>query len=213
MDILLGIITIGSIALLGAMSPGPDFAIVSKNTLCHGKKAGLYTAFGVGGGFFIHIAYTLAGIGLVIAQSIVLFSIVKYIGAAYLLYLGIQLLRTKRNDTIETRANDIGIHKSTMSNKEAFRQGILANVLNPKVTLFFLSVFTQVIDPSTHFFIQLGYGIETALIVTLWFSLVVLMLSHTQVQKVFQQWKWYIEKMLGSVLVFLGVRLAFSSQE
>jgi RhtB (resistance to homoserine/threonine) family protein len=211
MDIILGIITIGSIALLGAMSPGPDFAIVSKNTLFHGKKAGLYTALGVGGGFFVHITYTLAGIGLIIAQSIVLFSIVKYIGAAYLLYLGIQLLRTKKNSAVETQVNDIDIH--TMSNKEAFRQGILVNVLNPKVTLFFLSVFTQVIDPSTHFFIQLGYGIETALIVTLWFSLVVLILSHEHVQKVFQQWKWNIEKALGSVLIFLSVQLAFSSQE
>jgi RhtB (resistance to homoserine/threonine) family protein len=211
MDIILGMFTVGSVALLGAMSPGPDFAIVSKNTLCHGRRAGIYTALGVGCGFFVHIAYTLFGIGLIIAQSILLFSAMKYIGALYLLYLGIQLLKTKKN-TLRESEEDFSKTKR-IKNREAFHQGILANVLNPKVTLFFLSVFTQVIEPSTNIFIQLGYGVETAIIVTGWFSLIVFTLSHKHIQGIFNKWKWYIEKILGSVLVALGVKLVFSTRE
>lgn len=104
MEFLLPFVTIGIISLLAAMSPGPDFAVVTKNSLFGSRTTGLYTAVGVGLGIFLHVGYSLVGIGLVISQSIFIFSIIKYVGAAYLLYLGYQLLKVKKERMSDTRS-------------------------------------------------------------------------------------------------------------
>ncbi len=133
MEFLTPFVTVGAVGLLAAMSPGPDFAVVTKNSLFGSRRAGLFTAIGVGLGIFLHVAYSLVGIGLIISQSIALFSIIKYIGAAYLFYLGYQLLRAKRAEdgVIETNVG------ATTSPWRALREGFLTNAFNPKATLFF----------------------------------------------------------------------------
>lgn len=143
MELLLSCITIGLISLLAAMSPGPDFAVVMKNSLFGSRRLGLVTAVGVGLGILLHVTYSLVGIGLLISQSIILFSIIKYIGALYLFYLAYQLLKQKKPEKVEESTEK----QITPSPAAAFWEGLLTNALNPKVTLFFLSIFTQVIDP------------------------------------------------------------------
>jgi len=137
MELLLSFATVGIVSLLAAMTPGPDFAVVTKNSLLGSRKAGLFTAIGVGLGIFLHVAYSLVGIGFIISQSIIIFSIIKYIGAVYLFYLGCKLLKAKRDSDTQIEQ----VQKTAISPFKALREGFLTNALNPKATLFFLSVF------------------------------------------------------------------------
>lgn len=191
------------------MSPGPDFAVVTKNSLFGSRTVGLFTAIGVGLGIFLHVAYSLVGIGVIISQSILVFSIIKYIGAAYLLYLGYQLLRAKKETKEEVQTEN----KFTMSPVAALREGFFTNALNPKATLFFLSVFTQVIDPQTPLAIQALLGAEVAVIVGLWFVLLTLLITYGPVKGLFSKIHYYLMKVMGGALVLLGIKLALETKQ
>lgn len=210
MELLFSFIAIGVIGLLAAMSPGPDFAVVVKNSLLYSRRAALFTSLGIGLGIFVHVAYSLVGIGFVISQSIVLFSIIKFLGAGYLIYLGIQLLSSKAAGT------DMSVTKQAENNEisdaAALRQGFLTNALNPKATLFFLSVFTQVIDPSTTLIVQGLYGAEIAVIVYLWFTALTFVLTMPVAKKVFSRLQRYVAKVMGGALIFLGIKVALAAR-
>lgn len=212
MELLFGFVTIGMIGLLGAMSPGPDFAVVTKNSLLHSRKIGVYTALGVGVGILVHVAYSLVGIGFIISRSVLLFSVIKFVGAGYLVYLGYQLLRSKRED-LNMGETKRAVDNTLISPSTAFKNGFFTNALNPKATIFFLSVFTQVIDPHTALFIQFAYGLEIAVIVGAWFSVLAYFLSTTVVQKRFIRIKHYFERATGAILILLGIKVALSSQK
>lgn len=209
MEYLASALTIGIIALLAAMSPGPDFIVVVKNSL-NSRRIGLMTAFGVGLGILVHVTYSLLGIGLIISQSILLFSIIKYIGAAYLLYLGIQLIRTKRNPPKEIRVTE---NREKISSLRALKEGFITNALNPKATLFFLGIFTQVIGPKTPLVIQGMYGLEIAIIVEVWFSILVFFLTTTPMRTRFSQIQYYLSKAMGAMLIAFGIKLALQHQK
>jgi len=204
MELLFGFLTIGTIAILGAVSPGPDFAVVAKNSLLMSRKIGMWTALGVGTGIFVHVIYSLIGIGLIISKSILLFTIIKYAGALYLIYLGIQLLRSKKNELVIT------LEGENKTSTEAFWEGFLTNALNPKASLFFLGVFTQVVDPSTPFLVQIMYGLEIAAIVGCWFILLAHLLTIGHVQKRLSKISHHINRAMGGILVLLGLKVALS---
>ena len=208
MEYLLGAITIGIVALLAAMSPGPDFAVVTKNSILHARRAGIWTALGVGCGIFVHVAYSLVGIGLIISQSILLFSIIKYIGATYLLYLGWQLLRAKKHDAAFPGKQS---HKTPISAVAAFREGFLTNALNPKATLFFLSIFTLIITSGTPLVVRALYGVEIAFIVGVWFVLLAYFLNISYVRNTFSRVQHYFERGMGAILIALGIKVALST--
>ena len=136
-------LTVALIHLLAVASPGPDFAIVVRESVAHGRRAGTWTALGVGAGIFVHVAYSLLGIGLIVSQSIMLFNALKWAAAAYLLYIGIKALRAKPADPVAAEASLMAGERSP---RGAFVTGFVTNGLNPKATLFFLSLFTVVIN-------------------------------------------------------------------
>lgn len=210
MEYLGEFITIGLIGFLGAMSPGPDFIIVTKNSLMYSRKVGVYTAIGVGIGILVHVAYSLVGIGVVVSQSILLYSIIKYLGAAYLIYLGVKALITRPKT-----AKEMHLKKSshTISKLQGFKNGFFTNSLNPKATVFFLSVFTQVIEPTTPTIIQAIYGLEIAVVVGIWFIVISMIFSNTFLKKKITAVQSRIEKALGAVLVLLGIKIAISGKE
>lgn len=212
MDMIFGFIAVGAIGLLGAMSPGPDFVVVVKNSLLSSRKAGFFTAIGVGLGMLVHVTYTLIGIGVIVSQSLLLFSFIKYAGAAYLIYLGIGLLRTKKSEG-ETLLIQAREKCGEIPTRRAFWNGFLTNALNPKVTVFFLSIFTQVIKPATPLFIQAVYGIEIATIVFAWFAALTYLLTLTHVKTVFGRFHYYISKTMGGLLIAIGIKVALEAQQ
>lgn len=201
------------IAFLGALAPGPDFIIVTFHSLKYGRKAGFYTALGVGLGCLVHITYCVAGIGYIVMQSVLLFNILKYVGAAYLVYIGIRALLAKSsclsNMGSDKYRSEQDNHFSSVS---VLKKGFLVNALNPKATLFFVSVFSQVINTQTPWVIQVSYGLEMALIGLVWFCLLSIILTTPKLKAQLNKAQKVIDKLLGGFLVALGLKIATISQ-
>lgn len=201
--------TIVVVHLLAVASPGPDFAMVLRQSVISGRRTALYTSLGIGAGILVHVIYCLLGLGLVISRSIVLFNLVKLIGAAYLIYVGWQSLRAR-----PAALNEIDQMQSPtqLSARRAFRIGFLTNVLNPKATLFFLSLFSLVIKPQTPLVVQFGYGLYMALATAVWFCALSVFLTRPTVRGFFHRFGHWAEKTMGAVLVALGIKLALTSR-
>ena len=198
--------TIGLLMLLSAMLPGPDFALVTKNTLLHSRRSGMFTSLGIGCALMIHISYCALGLAIVISNSLLLFNFVKYIGAGYLLYLGVTALLAKTSAPENCISQSVST-KSKQSALTAFRQGFLCNLFNPKVTLFFLALFTVIIKPDASKLWLMFFAVEMFLIVTSWFCVVTVILSHPPVAKLLQRVEKYISKAVGMFLIGFGVVL------
>lgn len=208
MPMITQLFTIGLLVLLSAMLPGPDFAIVTKNTILHSRRAGIFTSIGISSACLIHITYCMLGLAIVISESLWLFNIIKYIGAAYLIYLGITSLISKEVAHNPTAAQKT-VQKARLTDFAAFRQGFLCNLLNPKATLFFLALFTVIIKPGTFGSWGIIIPIELFIIITLWFFCLTILLSHPRVLRILTRIEKYIAKILGVFLVGFGVALAF----
>lgn len=208
MDLLVTFGGIAMVALLAAMSPGPDFLVVAKNSISHSRKIGMYTALGVALGCCVHVGYVLVGLGFVISRSVLLFSVIKFAGAVYLVYLGVMLMTSKEESEVHV-AQEASSQKSSY---EAFKEGLLTNVLNPKATLFFLSVFSQFVSPALPISVRASLGLETVAVVGLWFVVLAAVLTHPSVRKVIARVQNSVLKFMGAALVLLGVKLASSQQ-
>jgi RhtB (resistance to homoserine/threonine) family protein len=205
MEYMPAIITVATVHLLAVMSPGPDFIMTMRNSLVYSRRSGIYSAVGLGLGILVHVTYCLAGIALIISQSILLFTIIKYLGAAYLLYIGIKSLRAKPNDQSEIINNN---PSQDMSKFQAIRSGFITNATNPKATLFFLSLFTLVIQPSTPFGIKMIMGVEMMIATALWFSIIAILVSHRVIRHQITYFQHYVERFMGGVLILFGIKLA-----
>lgn len=198
------------IHLLAVMSPGPDFAVVVKNSLAHGRKQGVVTALGITVGILAHLTYSFLGLGFLIAKSILIFSIVKYCGAVYLLWIGIQALRSKQN--VDDAVTQNHVEQAPVSPSQAFKEGLLTNLLNPKATLFFVGIFTQFITPETSL---AWYGAVTIGIVfnqAWWFSSVALVFSLSALRGKTQGIRIWLDRTMGAVLIALGLKVALSQK-
>ena len=155
------ILTVAVIHLLAVMSPGPDFIMIMRNSLKYSRRTGVYSAIGLGLGILLHVTYCLAGVALLISRSLVLFSIIKFIGAGYLIYIGYKSLRAAPAKTHFENSTNTGLDLSPL---KAIRVGFITNATNPKATLFFLSLFTLVIRPETPLWVKLFMGGEMSVV-------------------------------------------------
>ncbi len=190
------------------VSPGANFAILVQNTLTHGKRIGFCIAIGVAMGTAFYVFCALFGIKLLlaIASSRWLFTALKLVGAAYLAYLGVRTLLARH-----ARMLDSSLEVGHMSRSEAVRIGLFSQLSNPKAVLFFLGLFTQVIDFHTPFLIKLGYGAWMCVATLCWFAFVVWLLSFLNVRERLREWLYWIGKAFGAMLIFLAVVLALYS--
>lgn len=197
------IISVTSLILLALISPGPDFAIIVRNSLIYSRKIALFTALGIALGILVHVSYTLLGAGILIAETPWVFTFFKYIGAGYLLYIGYKGLRAKKHSL------DFGslTSKKDMSALAALRSGFLTNALNPKAMLFFISLFSVVVSPDTPFIIMLLYAVIIFASTLIWFSCVAFFLSGKRTREYFSSIGYIIERITGGLLLLLGIRL------
>ncbi len=195
-------LVIVGITVLVALSPGPDMVIVMRNTIVGGRGAGLQTSIGILTGNLVHISYCVVGIGWLISQSIVAFSILKYAGAAYLTYLGIMSFRSNGTSL------DVNDAPGKTPNKTWFLQGFINNVLNPKGALFFLGVFTMVITPGTSVGVTLLLiGVMMFICASFWLFFVY-SLDHPAIRQFINRFQHVTSKIFGTLLVALGLRVA-----
>jgi len=195
-------IAVITITVLAVISPGPDFAMVTRNSLMLSRRAGILTAAGIGLGVLVHVTYTLVGVGWLIQQSIWLFNAIKLMGALYLVFLGIKMLRTAPVDPRD------GDPISLPTDGAALRTGLMTNVLNPKTTLFIVSLFMQVVGPDTPVAVQIAYGAFISLAHVVWFSIVALCFSAGAVRERLLAVRHWIDRAFGGLLVTFGILLA-----
>ncbi len=187
------------------VSPGPDFAVIVRNSLMYSRRSGVFTAIGSSTGMLFHAAYTLVGVALLIKSSAWGFTIVKGVGAAYLVYIGVQSFRTKNS------ANALVVDKSEndISRFAAFRHGFFTNALNPMAMMFFVTMFSMVITDTTPHVVKFFYASSVYIVGLAWFSLVAVCFSHVRVQDLFSRLGHWVGRITGGVMVSLGVRLVF----
>jgi len=199
-------LTVALVHLLAVASPGPDFAVVLRQALSQSRQRALLTAAGVGIGILVHVSYSLLGIGLLIQQSVWLFSVLKVAGALYLGWIALHCLRSGparlELDTTPARAQ---------SGFAALRLGFLTNALNPKATLFFVSLFSVVISPGTPMALQAGYGIYMAAATGLWFSMVAIFFTLPRVRRGFTRFGHWLDRAMGGILLVLAGQLLVST--
>ncbi len=196
--------------LLAVASPGPDFAMVLRQSLAHSRRTAVWTSIGIGSGILLHVSYSLLGIGLILRSSPTAFNVLKYAGAAYLAWVGIQALRSARprGTGPELAAAEPRPEPST---RAAWTTGFLTNALNPKATLFFVALFPVVVSPTTPKLVQVGYGLWMALATMAWFSLVSVVFTQPSTRRAFLRWSHWIDRALGVVILGFAVGLALAT--
>jgi len=199
-------IAVITITLLACISPGPDFAMVCRNGLLLSRRAGVLTAVGIGLGVLVHVSYTLLGLGWVLQQTPWLFTALKLAGAAYLIYLGIKMLRAQPDD------QPLDTAPPALSDLAALRTGFLTNALNPKTSIFIVSLFMGVVRPDTGLTTQIAYGLFIAGAHVAWFSLVALCFSAGSVREKLMAARQWIDRAFGGLLVSFGVLLTLAQR-
>ncbi|SFH62729.1 resistance to homoserine/threonine (RhtB) family protein [Priestia megaterium] len=184
--------------------PGPDTAIMTKNTLTVGKQGGFKTMIGICCALSIHTLTAIVGLSAIIAKSALLFSIFKYIGAVYLIYLGIKSLWTLRNqEATET------VVKIKYKNTSSFKQGFLTNLLNPKIAVFFLTFLPQFVNPGSHAFMPfLILGMTYIILTIVWYLFYIYLLNQISAFMKKPKTQKVIEGITGTILIGFGIKLA-----
>ncbi|KMJ45716.1 LysE family translocator [Xenorhabdus khoisanae] len=194
------LITVAIITILAVISPGADFAMITRNSYLYGRQAGILAAFGIAVGILVHVTYTILGIGILIAHSPNILLVIKVVGAIYLIYIGYKTLTSK------TKV-DIDINSTKKASIASFRTGFLTNVLNPKTTLFVVSTFTQIVSPSTDISLQMGYGFFISLMHLFWFVGVAIFFSHQKLRTAMLEKQTMLNRIIGVILIGLGISL------
>ena len=197
------LVTFAGVAFLASLVPGPDTAVVVRNTIRSGRAAGLRTAVGCSAGQLIWGAASLVGIAAVLATSAVVFSVVKFAGAAYLLFLGVSALIAAYRGTQSPEA----AHGDSTRSSRSLREGLLTNVLNPKTGLFMTALLPQFLEPTSPGVLGPLLVVVTAVVSFGWMSFYAVLvagagdvLRRPRVQRT-------LDALIGTVLVALGLRL------
>lgn len=194
---------------LAAIMPGIDFTMVLRQSIANGRKAGVFTSLGIASAVFVHATYTILGVGLIISQSILAFNVIRFLGAAYLLYLGIQALRAPAPEPAKLEMAQIDASQSVF---KSFGIGFLTNLLNPKATIFFVSVFTTLVSLSTPIAIQFGYVMAMALVLFGWFTLVAVFFTTPKVRAGFYAMGKWFNRATGVVLIGMAAKVALTQR-
>ncbi|HVZ63062.1 MAG TPA: LysE family translocator [Lacunisphaera sp.] len=191
---------------LAVASPGPDFALVLRQSLAHGRRTAIWSSLGIGCGISVHVTYCLIGLGYVLKDSPVLLTTMKFLGAGYLAWIGWQAVRTP------PRSGDIDLAgASSPTSRAAWLTGFLVNVTNPKAALFFIALFPLAVSVHTPKLIQAGYGLWMVVATAAWFCFVSLVFTRTEVRTRFLRHGHWIDRALGVVFFGFGASLALTT--
>jgi RhtB (resistance to homoserine/threonine) family protein len=203
MDLAQGLIIVTTVHLLAAAAPGPDFILVSQQTLSNGKRAGLLCSLGIALGLSVHILYSSLGLAALIANSSSALWSIKLLGGCYLIYLGISGL-TARAGNHQTEQLTAATESSAL---KTIGLGFLCNALNPKAPIYFVSLFTIVLSQDTPAQHLLIYGLWMMVLQLAWFSFLTLLLSRPLVTSKFQRMGHWIDRVAGGAMLILGLKV------
>lgn len=191
------------VTILAVISPGADFALVTRNSYLFGRKLGLLTACGIASGVWFHISYSLIALSFLQSNIPSLLKIIQYIGATYLIYIG---YKTFTQEKVSFNAENISI-----SAFQAFKQGVLTNSLNPKTTLFIISLFSQIMRSESNVLHLLSFGVFISFSHLVWFLMIAYFCSAPTIRNQILAKQIVINRIIGSILSGLGLSLFFSN--
>ncbi|WEZ06895.1 LysE family translocator [Priestia flexa] len=190
------------------MSPGVDTALITKRTVSEGQASGYRMALGITTGSLVHTFAAAFGLSAILMQSALAFEIVKYVGAIYLIYLGVSSFMTRKKQETEENLKD-----QIKPGQSAFKQGLLSNVLNPKVAMFFLTFLPQFVTPGSSSIQQLlMMGVIYTFLSISWFFVYVFFINYLRSWLLSTKVQRAMDRATGLVLIGFGVKLAFSKQ-
>ena len=203
-------LTFAIAATIFVLTPGLDTIFILNKSIAQGKRAGIYATMGINTGVLVHTVFAALGLSLIVAKSVLAFTVLKYFGAAYLLYLGVSKIISKEN-ILTMQAPQ----KNNKTSKQNFISGVINNVLNPKVALFVLAFFPQFIkreyisSPVPFIFLGITYailGLTWLLILTLFASLFSEKLSKSKKANT------WLNRFSGITFILMGVKVALSKR-
>lgn len=201
---------IALVHLMAVASPGPDFAIVLRYAVRFGRQQALAASVGIGAAILLHVTWSLVGIAVLIQTTPWLFKVLSLAAAAYLAYIGILALRSKApahpQQSIGGSADDV-----VPSAGKAFIAGFITNGLNPKATLFFLSLFAVIISPLTPLSYKIIYGVYMSIATAAWFCMLSVVLTHTKVRGFLLLKGYWFDRLMGLLLLALAMHLVVTS--
>jgi RhtB (resistance to homoserine/threonine) family protein len=184
-------------------SPGPDFAVVMKQSLQQGRSVGIITSIGVGVGILLHVSYSILGVSLLIKTTPWLYQSLIYAAALYLIWMGVGGMRSSAS-AVTTEQSML---QKTHSRTKAFMVGFITNGLNPKATLFFLTLYTLAIPPETTLMAKSIYGVYLAFATAAWFVLVSFLVSHKRIRQAYLKKGYWFDRVMGFVLLVMAIIL------
>ncbi len=210
---MFGIINFGAFIVAGILlnlTPGADTMYILGRSISQGKKSGIVSALGIASGALVHCLFAAMGLSILLAESAMAFTIVKYTGAVYLMFLGSKALLSKSSTIALLEEND-----SKQNLVKIYASGILTNVLNPKVALFFLAFLPQFIDPNytATFLPFLILGLTFVATGTMWCLLLAIFSAKlaTQIRKRPKIKSW-LDKSTGVLFILIGIQLALNKK-
>lgn len=201
---------IALVHLMAVASPGPDFAIVLRYAVRFGRQQAIAASLGIGVAILLHVAWSLVGIAVLIQTTPWLFKMLSFVAAGYLFYIGIMALRSQAPSHPE-QAIAASSADSLPSARKAFITGFITNGLNPKATLFFLSLFAVIISPLTPLAYKIVYGFYMSLATAAWFCVLSVVLTHTKVRGFLLLKGHWFDRLMGLLLLALAMHLVLSS--
>ncbi|GIM47275.1 lysine transporter LysE [Collibacillus ludicampi] len=197
-------------SILLIILPGPDTGLTTQNTITYGREGGFKTVLGISSGLIIHTLAAVFGLSTIIVKSALLFSVFKYVGAVYLIYLGVTSLRSLKKGNEVSSDGDV---QTKYQNKSTFRQGFLTNLLNPKVAVFFLTFLPQFLSPGSKPFLQfLFMGMTYTVLTAIWLLLYVYLIDNICTWMKKPSTQRAIQGISGLVLVTFGIKLALEKR-
>ena len=199
-----------AVATLLVISPGPNGILIAKTVPLSGHKAGLANVFGFIGAFYVHGTLSVFGISILLVQSAQAFFIFKMLGAAYLIWLGVKALKNAFFTSTSTEKSSLQIAKKSVSLKTAFFEGFLTNMLNPKVSMFYLAAFPQFLSANSNAFNAYTLVSTHVVVNFIWFAAMVFTLSKVKSATNSPKFKMWLNSITGIVFIGFGAKLALS---
>ncbi|MFP5458087.1 MAG: LysE family transporter [Bacteriovoracia bacterium] len=194
--------TVALTHLVALMSPGPDFVLVVRNALGKSRRDGYMTALGFAAGVAVHLTWGILGLGLLMTELPWLQTLLQYVGAGYLAYIGLK----------SWNAGQFQIAASTEAKRSnymtSFREGFITNLLNVKAMLFFISLIVNVLTPEVTVSVRISAALLMVTLTALWFILVSRFLTISSIQRAFLAAQRPIEKLLALILWALALKLS-----
>ncbi|EKO3903256.1 LysE family translocator [Vibrio fluvialis] len=193
-----------TICILGAMSPGPSLAMVAKHSLAGGRKNGLATAWAHAFGIGLYAFITLIGLAVVLHQSPLLFKTISYAGAFYLAYLGLNALRSKGGVAAKLESGE------SVSVWQSAREGLMISLLSPKIALFFIALFSQFVAVGNEFSSKALIVVTPFVVDGLWYTFITFLLSSPRLLDKLRARAVLIDRLSGVVLIALALRVVMT---